>query len=459
MTTEPQLWVGYYQLTYLNQPHTRYLGHLIGFAQSRDDFQQKIEHYKTQHQCKLTSQLAPLPATTWFQRHGHQTQVFTQAQQLKHDELRFLLAQEENQTNQTNYLIEESLTVTPFIGQPAIKNGPLSYLPEKLATHEFFSKLTSEHNPKEGLYYPNSHFTANEQDYRYYAIFDGVKSFTLPQLSAHEGKTDSLYKGELKSKMDTNAPFLTQLTVTDREDSPFVQLLFTQAEPDFLGAWDANPAIFIRSQQSFEKLAFHFRKFIHLHDEHTDKWYFFRFYDPLVLVAYLHYIAHSPAKLASFFGYRDGQGMIESFGARIGNRFYLFSLNTNTLPQDIHQSAVGFDEEFKAFLVEYDKRQLLEKLQKEMIPAEFAEQKITEPDIEKYFYKTLELDFKIEGSIINIAKAFCYLAGDIAKLKHYWQDIEKEYGNDLTETEISELLYKKIKTLMSLKNKYVKKEN
>ncbi|OOF57864.1 hypothetical protein BKK56_00545 [Rodentibacter genomosp. 2] len=70
--TEQQLWVGYYQLTYLNQPHVLYFGHLIGFALNRDDFQQKIETYKTQHQCKLSSQLAPLPALTWFQRHGYQ---------------------------------------------------------------------------------------------------------------------------------------------------------------------------------------------------------------------------------------------------------------------------------------------------------------------------------------------------------------------------------------------------
>ncbi|MBN6067457.1 hypothetical protein HYE54_01315, partial [Aggregatibacter actinomycetemcomitans] len=60
--TEPQLWVGYYQLTYLTQPQSLYFGHLIGFARNRDDFQQKIEHYKTTHQCKLVSQLAPLAA-------------------------------------------------------------------------------------------------------------------------------------------------------------------------------------------------------------------------------------------------------------------------------------------------------------------------------------------------------------------------------------------------------------
>ncbi|OOF87105.1 hypothetical protein BKG93_01680 [Rodentibacter ratti] len=446
--TAQQLWVGYYQLCYLDQPQHRYFGHLIGFARHRDDFQQKVEHYKTTHQCKLTSQLAPLPAMTWFQRHGQQASIFNHAQQLKADELRFLFVQEENQTNhETNYLIEESLTVSPFIGQPPIKNGLFSYLPAKLAAHPFFAHLTSAHNPKEGLCYPNPDFTENPQDWwRYYAVIDGVKSFTLPQLSEHEGKTDSLYQGELKNKMDSNAPFLTQLTVTDREDSPFVALLFTQAKQPWMGAWDGNPTIFIRSPQPFESLAYHLRKFIHLYRAENEKWYFFRFYDPIILVAYLRYIACSPAKLASFFGVRNGQAMIDSFGARIGNRFHIFSLKD--LPPDTQPSAVGFDDEFQAFLEDYDKRQLLEKLQKDIIPVTFSEQNIAAPDIEKYFYQALELGFRIEGSIINIVKVFCYLAGDVTMLKHHWKALEKEYGDELTETELAELLNEKIKTRM-----------
>lgn len=232
--TEPQLWVGYYQLIYLARPQYIYFGHLIGFAQSRDEFQLKVEHYKVQHQCKLTGQLAPLPALTWFQRHGHQAAVFAQAQQLKADELRFLFAQQENRlADETGCLIEERTTIAPFTRQPLRQNGPASYLPAKLVALPFFEQLTSAHNPKEGLYYPNPSFQANERDTRYYAVIDGVKSFTLPQLSEHEGKTESLYRGDLKDKMDTNAPFLAQLTVTDDETSPFVQLLFTQAEqPD-----------------------------------------------------------------------------------------------------------------------------------------------------------------------------------------------------------------------------------
>ncbi len=98
MTTEKQLWIGYYQLTYLNQPNTLYFDHLIGFAKNRDIFQQRIEDYKTHYQCKLSSQLAPLPATTWFQRHGYQATVWAVAQQLKEQELRFFTCTTRNST-------------------------------------------------------------------------------------------------------------------------------------------------------------------------------------------------------------------------------------------------------------------------------------------------------------------------------------------------------------------------
>ncbi|QEH46158.1 DUF4123 domain-containing protein [Aggregatibacter actinomycetemcomitans] len=403
-----------------------------------------MEHYKTTHQCKPVSQLAPLPALTWFQRHGHQALIFAQAQQLKEEELRFLFAREENhRTDEQSYLIEQSTTLSPFVQPTPRHQGVTSYLPEKLSTLPFFEQLTSRHNPKEGLYYPNPAFIPGEQDARYYAIIDGVKSFVLPQLSEHEGKTDSLYKGELKEKMDTHAPFLAQLTVADNETSPFVQLLFSQAEQPWFGAWDINPAIFIRTTQKFDTLAYHLRKFIHLYNEQTGKWYFFRFYDPLILVAYLRYIAHSPDKLASFFGIRDGQAMIASLAARIGNRFYTFCLDA--LPESTQPVAVSFDEEFEAFLMDYDKHQLLEKLQKEIIPQEFGNNKISPPEIETYFHKALELGFKIEGSIINIVKSLCYLSGNLNALKAHSLSLKNEYGHNLTEVELAELLYEQLK--------------
>ena len=315
-------------------------------------------------------------------------------------------------------------------------------MPEALVNHPFFAQLNSQENPKEGLVYPNPDFIPNPDSYRYYTVVDGVKSFILPQLCEREGQTYSLYKGDLKNRMDTKAPYLTQLTVNDEGISGFTQILFTQAEQEWFGCWDINPAIFIRTKHSFEEVHYHLRKFIHLYKEETEKWYFFRFYDPQVLVAYLHHIEYDPTRLAAFFGFRNGECVIEHFAARIENRFYIFNLKE--LPPETQPSAVAFDNEMERFLEEYDKRQLLEKLLTEIIPAEFPEQKIAEADIDKYFNQTLELGFKIEGSITNVVKTLCYLSGDLTKLKRYWLELEKEYGNDLTEIELGELLCEKI---------------
>jgi len=188
MTTEKQLWIGYYQLTYLNQPNTLYFGHLIGFAENRDIFQQRIEDYKTHYQCKLSSQLAPLPATTWFQRHGHQATVWSAAQQLKEQELRFLLVQQETQQGTQSYLSQESLTISPLQSIFETHSYQPPYLPEALVNHPFFAQLNSQENPKEGLVYPNPDFIPNPDSYRYYTVVDGVKSFILPQLCERKDK-------------------------------------------------------------------------------------------------------------------------------------------------------------------------------------------------------------------------------------------------------------------------------
>ncbi|TCP88789.1 hypothetical protein EDC44_1491, partial [Cricetibacter osteomyelitidis] len=111
----------------------------------------------------------------------------------------------------------------------------------------------------------------------------------------------------------------------------------------------------------------------------------------------------------------------------------------------------AYDEFLQGFLTERGKHRLLKKLQTEIIPAEFPQQKIPAADIATYFNNTLEFGFKTEGSVIQLVKVLCYLSGDVSKLTHYWCELEKEYGNDLTEVEISELLYEKVKIVMESK--------
>ena len=97
-----------------------------------------------------------------------------------------------------------------------------------------------------------------------------------------------------------------------------MQKLFRKMESPVLSHWEANPAIFIRSDKDFDTVYHHLRKFTHLHEPETEKWYFFRFYDPQVLGAYLPLLSRYPANLAALFGCKKGNLTSES------ERYYIY---------------------------------------------------------------------------------------------------------------------------------------
>ncbi|TCP97200.1 uncharacterized protein DUF4123 [Cricetibacter osteomyelitidis] len=443
--SEKILWAGYYRRFYQTDPNTHHFGYCLAFAQGRDDFQQKIETYCQRHQCRLVSQLAPLPATRWFERHGFNGQILQQARAIKDDSLHFLLQEEKQSTvSQGTYLRQQTVGIAPLpdvFHQPEpILNTP--YLPPELRERGFFAHLNAAENPKEGLMYANSGFVYLPDTPRYYAIVDGVKSIALPQLCEREGRTESLYKGELKQRMDDNAPFLTQLTVNDRNSSEFVHLLFAQSEKDWFGLWDLNPAIFIRSYHDFEAIHYHFRKFTHLYNEQTKKWYFFRFYDPVVLVAYLQYIAKEPERLASFFGYREGELLIESVAARVGNEFHIFSLTD--LPADTQPSAVAYDEFLQGFFIHNNNSVFAKELLTNILPTEFANLNITHSVVAGWLGIGQKMGFENKGALELFVKTQIYLQQTDITIEQLIDEISAEYGS-ITDVELSKLCYLKAK--------------
>ncbi|WP_257210265.1 hypothetical protein [Aggregatibacter actinomycetemcomitans] len=80
--------------------------------------------------------------------------------------------------------------------------------------------------------------------------------------------------------------------------------------------------------------------------------------------------------------------------------------------------------------MDYDKHQLLEKLQKEIIPQEFGNNKISPPEIEKYFEKTLQAGFKHIEAITDLVKAQIYLNNQ-EKLIQLIKQAENEFGTNL----------------------------
>ncbi|WP_257797558.1 DUF4123 domain-containing protein [Aggregatibacter actinomycetemcomitans] len=121
--------------------------------------------------------------------------------------------------------------------------------------------------------------------------------------------------------------------------------------------WAINPVIFLKSRKGFDEVYRHLRKWTHLYDPDREKWYFFRFYDPLVLNRYLSELSHYPAQLAALFRVKtppaeasaasakpyEQEQVIEAFGLRMEEEFISFRLNPladNTLPAKIELGQV-----------------------------------------------------------------------------------------------------------------------
>ncbi|WP_208354184.1 DUF4123 domain-containing protein [Pseudaestuariivita rosea] len=118
-----------------------------------------------------------------------------------------------------------------------------------------------------------------------YAILDAAKVLNLPELLASSNlEHRCLFKGQAEDDLRDVAPWIVKL----EEGNSFTRNLFTQdtKNPAPWYLWDKNPGIYIRSTASLNDLWKHFRKFTKVQDE-TGKWYYFRFWEPAVLLAYL----------------------------------------------------------------------------------------------------------------------------------------------------------------------------
>ncbi len=117
-----------------------------------------------------------------------------------------------------------------------------------------------------------------------YAILDAAKVTNLPELLEGSGlEHRCLFKGGALDDLGTVAPWIVQLDPA----SPFTRFLFTcdPAQDVAWHLWGKNPGIFLRAPGTLDDLWRHFRKFTRVQDEH-DKWYYFRFWEPIFLNAY-----------------------------------------------------------------------------------------------------------------------------------------------------------------------------
>ena len=122
---------------------------------------------------------------------------------------------------------------------------------------------------------------------RLYAIVDATDTPAVPpRADAAGADAVSLYRGSAEEELFAIAPFLFKV------DSDILEWITGDL-------WSGPWGIFALSDAPLDELRFHFRRFLTVESPEGERWYF-RFYDPRVLPAYL--ATCTPAEIATFFG-------------------------------------------------------------------------------------------------------------------------------------------------------------
>jgi hypothetical protein len=123
---------------------------------------------------------------------------------------------------------------------------------------------------------------------RLYAIVDATDTPSVPERATRmgEARAVSLYRGSAEETFSAIAPYLLQV------DWPVLEWLTGTL-------WPTPWGIFALADAPLEALRTHFRKFLTVRSPDGEPWYF-RFYDPRVLPAYLD--SCDEAQTTAFFG-------------------------------------------------------------------------------------------------------------------------------------------------------------
>ncbi|THA06214.1 DUF4123 domain-containing protein [Rodentibacter pneumotropicus] len=370
--TSPQIRLTHYHISPTKQPDLTRTAFLLCLADDTEDYYRQIQTYLADNQLDGQAQLAPLPIQTWFTRHGFDAKLWRAAQQISTSTpLLCLYTKEEggqHGQNVESYLNQHSVHFTPFtefIAPTVLPDevrssffadfeglGEYHYILNQ-AAHKKEKEKEEEREEKEKQPQNPPHF---------YAVVDCAKAVSFPSRLESAGRLENLYTGKVGQMLEDQAPYLLEFDPYQQETVAFLQRLFRKSDSKVFSHWAINPVIFIKSRKSFDEVYHHLRKWTHLYDPKAEKWYFFRFYDPLVLNRYLPQLTHYPAQLAALFGVKtnikeNGQAekddtaptsptqeqIIEAFGLRVEDEFICFNLNPlpeNTQPAKIELGEV-----------------------------------------------------------------------------------------------------------------------
>ncbi|OOF79795.1 DUF4123 domain-containing protein [Rodentibacter caecimuris] len=435
-----QIWLTHYHLSHQATPHITQTAYLLCLAEDTENYFQQVEHYLNQHQLIGQAQLAPLPIQTWLSRHGFEAALWRAAQQVSNNSPLFCLYTDETgQTKQhlDTFLNRQSVRFSPFTEfiAPAV-------LPDEVRSLFFadFEGLGECHQILNQAAHKKQREKAKEAELEkhsqnpphFYAVVDCAKAVSFPYRLESAGRMANLYTGNIGQPLEEQAPYLLEFDPYQEETVAFLQRLFRKADSKVFSHWAINPVIFIKSRQSFDEVYRHLRKWTHLYDPNAEKWYFFRFYDPLVLNRYLPQLTHYPAQLAALFGVKSNtrqaqqavqpqeqSPIIEAFGVRVEQEFICFSLNP--LPENTQPAKIELGE-------------IEEKIFQRLAWTKFSEKLIEtvrtlHPNHSTQNYWSIWLDEAKDSNLLSTERSyFYYLNGRILaaqKQQNYWTKWEE----------------------------------
>lgn len=311
---------------------------ILTYATDREDFIRQVEAHFARTGDQGQFLLAPLDASTYFERHGkvwllyHIKSLGNAVKIVPLDDTAQQITREPE-----NHLLAHTLAITPLDAQ-------LGRHPTRFAPDNLFSLLW----PQEAI--PANRFDPDWQHWQpptfdppesdpkmsakdrqifgdplpvlhVYFLADSARCFNFPVTNDSEYRCECLYLGQLAEKYEAVAPYL--LEIIPGQTNPLRALFSQKGAIPQAASWDDETGIIIHSRQPFAKVINHLRKFSFIKDE-AGVWRFFRFYDPQTLRHYLSSIATEADKLAHFFGAEER--IIHAFGSGRGEDFIYYQL-------------------------------------------------------------------------------------------------------------------------------------
>ena len=358
------LWIS---TAYLQEsPSTDKFVALLAFADSRETFEQLVKTTFNSEQTHYQYQLAPLKAEIFFQRHGQMWLAY-QANGLKEGEVRVVELvgdkPKENFASETNYLLCHQINNVELLDRQ-FERHPQIFAPDEIFKLLFpntpippdMTQLGWSENHQEPVF-PSPVWDENTlkkdialfgeplPELKCYFILDANKHKLLEPERFH-CRIENLFQGEFAEITKEIGPYLVEvIPYPDYKAESELMGLFSDEGAMTGFNWHEELGIFIHSRYDFDTVLHHLRHFPVMKDE-NGKWFFFRFYDPIVLRNYLDVIATSPEKLNKFFGYE--KRIIHAFGSGIGDSFYYYQIKA--LPEDTRNIPIILtDFEIKGF--------------------------------------------------------------------------------------------------------------